>query len=58
MSEIAIKVEHVTKLYKLYGKPSDRFKEALGITHEKRYKEHFALNDVNFQVNKGETVGR
>ena len=57
MSEIAIKVEHVTKLYKLYGKPSDRFKEALGITHEKRYKEHFALNDVNFQVNKGETVG-
>lgn len=57
MSDIAINVEHITKLYKLYGKPSDRFKEALGITHEKRYKEHFALNDVNFTVNKGETVG-
>ena len=57
MSDIAIKVDHVSKLYKLYDKPSDRFKEALGLTKEKKYKEHFALSDVYFEVKKGETVG-
>lgn len=57
MGDIAIKVSKVSKLYKLYEKPSDRFKEALGLTKEKRYKEHFALADVDFEVKKGETVG-
>ena len=57
MSDIAIKVDHVSKLYKLYDKPSDRFKEALGLTKEKKYKEHFALSDVYSEVKKGETVG-
>lgn len=57
MSDIAIKVDHVSKLYKLYDNPSDRFKEALGFTKEKKYKEHFALSDVYFEVKKGETVG-
>lgn len=57
MSDVAIKVDKVSKLYKLYDKPSDRFREALGLTKEKRYKEHFALADVAFEVKKGETVG-
>ena len=57
MEDIAIKVNHISKMYKLYNKPSDRFKEALGITKEKRYKEHYALNDVSFEVKRGETVG-
>ena len=57
MEDIAIKVNHISKMYKLYNKPSDRFKEALGITKEKRYKEHYALNDVSFDVKRGETVG-
>ncbi len=57
MSETAIKVNDVSKLYKLYDKPSDRFKEALGLTKEKRYKEHYALHNVSFDVKKGQTVG-
>lgn len=57
MKEIAIKVEDISKMYKLYDKPSDRFKEALGLTKEKKYHEHYALNHVNFDVKKGETVG-
>lgn len=57
MSDIAIKVDNISKLYKLYDKPADRFKEALGLTKEKKYKEHFALADVSFEVKKGETVG-
>lgn len=57
MSEIAINVNDVTKLYKLYDKPSDRFKESLGLTKTKRYKEHYALHNLSFSVNKGECVG-
>lgn len=57
MSDYAISVEHVNKIYKLYGKPSDRFKEAMGLSKKVRYREHYALNDVSFNVRKGETVG-
>lgn len=55
MSDIAISVERLSKIYKLYNKPSDRLREALGMKVDAR--EHYALNDVSFQVNKGETVG-
>lgn len=55
MSEIAISVGHLSKVYKLYNKPSDRLKETLGM--KVAAKEHYALRDVSFTVNKGETVG-
>ena len=58
MSDYAIKVDNVSKLYKLYDKPSDRFKEALGLSRGKKlYKEHYALHDLSFDVKKGECVG-
>ena len=44
-------------MYKLYDKPSDRLKEALGLTRKKLYKEHYALHDVNFDIYEGEIVG-
>lgn len=57
MEEIAIQVKNVSKMYKLYDKASDRLKESLGLTRKKRYKEHFALKNIDFEVKKGETVG-
>lgn len=57
MSQIAINVNDVSKLYKLYDKPSDRFVEALGLSKSKKYKEHYALNNVSFNIKQGETVG-
>lgn len=57
MTEIAISVEHLNKMYKLYDKPVDRLKESLGLTKKKKYKEHYALHDVSFCVHRGETVG-
>ena len=48
-NNIAIKVDHVSKMYKLYDKPSDRLKESLGLTRKKKYHEHWALNDVCLQ---------
>lgn len=56
-AEYAIKVEQVDKMYKLYDKPMDRLKESLGLSRQKKYKEHYALHNVNFDVKKGETVG-
>lgn len=57
MSEVAIRVDDVSKLYKLYDKPSDRLKESLVLTRKKLYKEHYALHNVSFDVKRGETVG-
>lgn len=54
--QVAIEVRNLNKVYKLYDKPSDRFKEALKLTR-KEYKEHHALQDVNLTIRQGETVG-
>lgn len=52
----AITVKDLKKVYKLYDKPSDRFKEAFGLTRKKA-KEHYALNGVSLEIFQGETVG-
>lgn len=58
MSDIAINVENVTKIYKIYDNKTDRMKDALGMSHgRKLYKEHYALRDVSMQIKKGETLG-
>ena len=57
MDEIAISVNEVSKVYKLYNKPSDRLKESLGLTKKQVSTDHYALNNISFKINKGETVG-
>ncbi|MCC8060671.1 MAG: ABC transporter ATP-binding protein [Clostridiales bacterium] len=60
MSEIqdyAIRVEDVSKIYKLYEKPIDRLKESLSPTHRNYHRDFFALEHISFRVAKGETVG-
>ncbi len=52
---MAIQVKDLSKVYKLYNKPSDRLKETLGFHVDAR--EHYALKHVNFEIRKGETVG-
>lgn len=53
---IAIKVENLSKVYKLYDKPIDRLKESLNIFKKKYHKEFFALENVSFEIKKGESV--
>jgi teichoic acid transport system ATP-binding protein len=55
--DIAISVENVSKVYKLYDKPMDRLYEALKLTRQKKYHEAHALSDVNFNIKRGECVG-
>lgn len=57
MDNKVIIVDGVKKLYKLYDKPMNRLKESLSITHKKYHTEHFALDKIDFSINKGECLG-
>lgn len=64
-SDIAIKVENLSKCYQIYEQPRDRLKQfvmprlqrGLGKQPKQYYREFWALKDVSFEVKKGETVG-
>lgn len=56
-SKNAIEIKNLSKMYRLYNKPSDRLKDSLGFGKKKRYREHYALRDVSFDVREGECVG-
>lgn len=57
MNEVVIKVENLSKVYKLYDKPVDRLKESINPFKKKYHKDFFALDDISFEVKKGETLG-
>lgn len=57
MSENSIEIKNITKIYKMYNKPSDRVKEALNLTKKKLHKEFYALDNVSFNIRKGESIG-
>lgn len=57
MKEYAIRVKNVSKMYKLYGRNRDRIIDAFGLSKKPRYQEHFALDHLSFDIEKGETVG-
>jgi teichoic acid transport system ATP-binding protein len=54
---IAIRVENLTKVYKLYDKPTDRLKESLHPFRKTYHREFYALKDISFEIKKGEVVG-
>ena len=56
-NQTAIRVQDITKIYRLYNRQRDRLWESLGLDFKKNYKEKHALNHVDFEVKKGETVG-
>lgn len=58
MQDYAIRVENLTKIYKLYDRPKDRLIEALGLAGRKTLsRDHYALQNISFDVKRGETVG-
>jgi lipopolysaccharide transport system ATP-binding protein len=50
-------VQNVSKVYPLYQHPSDRIREILPFTSRKLRHDFWALRDINFSVEKGETLG-
>ena len=55
--QLAIHVEGLNKVYRLYDHNRDRLVDSLGLARKKRYREHFALNSVDLDVYQGECVG-
>ena len=54
---LAISVSSLSKVYPLYNSPRDRLKEALHPLRKKYHHDFYALRDVSFEVEKGETIG-
>ena len=57
MDEVVIKAEHLSKVYKIYEKDIDRLKETFHPFHKRYSKDFYALQDLNFEIKRGENVG-
>lgn len=64
-TDIAIRVQNLSKCYQIYDNPGDRLKQFIvprlkrlfGLPHTPYYREFWALKDISFEVKRGETVG-
>ncbi|MEP6820395.1 MAG: ABC transporter ATP-binding protein [bacterium] len=54
---VALRVEKVSKQYRIYERPGDRLKESLTRGLLRRHQEFWALRDVDFEIEAGTTVG-
>lgn len=54
---IALRVERVSKQFRIYDRPSDRLKESLTRGRWKAHREFWALREVSFDVATGTTTG-
>ena len=53
----ALRVERVSKVYRIYDQPNDRLKEMLTRGRWKRHREFWALHEISFEVEPGTTTG-
>ncbi|PIE58168.1 MAG: ABC transporter ATP-binding protein [Desulfobulbus propionicus] len=56
-SNVAIRIEHLSKCYQIYDQPRDRLMQMLMRGRRQYYHEFWALRDVSIIIEKGETVG-
>ncbi|WP_426321010.1 ABC transporter ATP-binding protein [Pseudoduganella sp. R-43] len=56
-SDIAIKVENLSKCFQIYDKPRDRLLQMLVRNRKQYFREFWAVRDVSFEIKRGETVG-
>jgi ABC-type polysaccharide/polyol phosphate transport system ATPase subunit len=54
---IALRVEGVSKQYRIYDRPGDRLKETITRGRWKYHREFWALSDINFEIEAGTTTG-
>lgn len=56
-NELALRVDGLSKCYQIYDRPGDRLKQMIMRGRRQYFREFWALQDVSFEVRKGETVG-
>jgi lipopolysaccharide transport system ATP-binding protein len=56
-NNLAIKVNNLTKSYRLYVQPIDRVKESLSFSRKTYHTNFHAVKNLSFEVQKGESVG-
>jgi len=54
---VALRIEAVSKQYRIYDRPADRLKETLTRGRWKAHREFWALKDISFEVEAGTTTG-
>src|SRR5258707_9092187 len=54
---LALRVEGVSKQYRIYERPVDRLKETLTRGRWKTHREFWALREISFEVERGTTFG-
>lgn len=52
-----IRAQNVGKCYQIYEKPLDRLKQSLWRGRKQFYREFWALRDISFEAEQGETLG-
>ncbi len=57
MSEFVIKLEDVSKMYKLYKSKLIKVLDLIGFPISRGYEEFWALRDINLAIRRGEKVG-
>lgn len=57
MNQPAISVQNVSKIYRVYSSPKDRFLEVVSNGRHNTGKDHYALRNVSFDVAEGEIMG-
>lgn len=64
-SDIAVRVEGLSKCYHIYDRPQDRLKQSLvprirrslSLPEKRYFREFWALRNVSFEIPKGQTIG-
>jgi lipopolysaccharide transport system ATP-binding protein len=56
-SDLAVRAVGLGKCYRIYPRPVDRLREFVSLRRQKYHTEFWALKDISFEIDRGETLG-